>query len=1148
MNKSSSILFSLILFLCSSFLFAANAETTDWQKNQLIPLQRMTVGPWDNFSPAPTPSGDIIYLTRTQNQIPQIIRYTVATRKTELLIGDDGDAKHPALSPDGEILAYTSFQNDARGDICYIQLSDNTKQCINSFKTTDANPFWIDSKHIGLLRKQPGNMQWELLSHDLKTNTQQKLHSGNISAPAASHDGRYIIFNVVNTSDRQYPSWHPYIIDLQGENTRALPPFDLPGIPGFYAFSRNDQHIYFNHYLSDTNNDQKIDANDHSVAFRLQFPILLNTKDTSLPEQLTSVEENCSFPAVSSNKLFLTCAYQGSLDIYQIALSGTVPSDWNTNQLWEAHRIARTVEQRQLIINTLRFRRQTDPEYNDTALLERLLSLHLQSGELTAVSYYLTQLQQRYRESKNISNEKYASFYEHLELLTNILSRKAQESHGILTARFQQFSKNVSKEVDTIPDWPNLKILIQAYIDATTNQASAALEKLNDIPLSTSTSLLPLERYLTFELYKEILSSQPDKLLRHYPSMFNSAGLTSESRIYYAFNYLKLLASTSPDIATRLKAIKQQMDDENAQPLSQLFKTELTALQLTRESDSDKGKELFRALSKTLNNSRKNPLLRKAMHTRSIQILGDASLFNYMERMSRNWLLNTHITEMEFANTAKQYSLITMDKAYGMLADGELKRAYSTFYSAIRQTSDLEAHYQFISTGLTRGIGLEDNLKKSYELLEKQNILGNRDNYAAALKELLSTSDSTAKTRSESLSVAKELLGEPVRGLGSAMYDLLRGYIAHSQLELSRRGFSFSEDLFQEAHHHYIMALDLGRDNSRISAASWENLAWLHFQVRHYALSADFFQKRLQLPFTDLEHEAACRLSYARSLFYNNDTVSAWYESETALKLAITAELDQLSAYREKSAFYAMQAKAYIQANDHYTTLLSMDNALSPHNKVRSLLAHGYTQMKLNKLSEARKLFLQTIAAAEKLKPTTNGRLLISYPQRQQLLAYGLLAKISAEETDKIRYRTAHLKLLRVLKGKTQTFALKESQRLSQITRDLNQLAASYESIGKYKKMANTIQDSVTAAIAWKQESGDNIGPVIYHTLLNYMTLAIDHKSHFNNVDNEQIRISVSDLIENLESLKETSPQLAARAELVIAVQKRYLSVVNLEK
>jgi len=116
-----------------------------------------------------------------------------------------------------------------------------------------------------------------------------------------------------------------------------------------------------------------IDGQDNSVVFRIPVKELEKSGEL-LPEQLTSVEANCSYPRPQGARLLVTCAFEGALDIYEAPATGIIPSAWNEKLVWNAHQTARTYHERILLLNALRYRgtAATVPDYE-----ERLLSDHL---------------------------------------------------------------------------------------------------------------------------------------------------------------------------------------------------------------------------------------------------------------------------------------------------------------------------------------------------------------------------------------------------------------------------------------------------------------------------------------------------------------------------------------------------------------------------------------------------------------------------------------------------------------------------------------------------------------------------------------------------------------------------------------------------
>jgi len=1081
--KFHKFLISIIvqLFLVSACYAAAG----DWQNNRVAKLEKITVGPWDNFAATIATNDKAIYFTRDSNQISTIYYQDLATLKVEKYIGDQGDAKQAVLNPAANMVAFTYYKNDAQGDICLVKTLDKSIECITSQETVDQTPFWIDQNTLGYIRRHAGKLQWELAEYNLLSKKTSILLSGFISAPSASPDGRYILFNQLVDKVSKV-----HVFDRKTLSDKSLHEFDLPGITGFFAFSRDGKSIYFNHYLNDTNSDQKIDGNDNSVVFRIEQNAWFSASKALFPEQLTSVNNNCKFPSLSKDYLYVTCAFEGSLDIYRLSLEGVVPIAWNEKQLWEAHKAARSYEQRLLLLNTIRYRFGMD----DQLMLERVLSNHLEIGELTAAHYYLEELVRRYKE---LNNNEMAEFYLSLSELLAVQSSKQRVPVDIVTTRFQNVVEKAREKFEKLVNRSNLLILLNAKLEYELENDELALEKLNSIDLDAD--LLPLERYLIFELYKQLLlPKQAETLLGLYPKMFNENKLSSESRLYYAFSYLKLMSQLELSLVQRVNNVEAQLDLAKFDNIKELFSVELMSLNMGLSDDKKLQGVEFKKLRKVLNNNKKDLLLRKAMHTRAIQNFGQNDQFDYMELLSRNWLTVTHISEMEFVNVADQYSVITMNKAYGVMAESELNKAYSIFYSAIRQTNDLEAHFQFITLGLTPELNKLDNLKKSYEILNKQKLIGPNQPYITALQ-LVIKAEKSEKTDIKALDEALSLLSSmKPSGLNPAMRDLMMGYIYHIKMRSSQSGYAYDKSLFQRAHHHYMMALDLAQDNARIAATVWQNLGWLQFEVRQYGLAADFFQHRLLMPYMQKIDEVSTRWMLARTLFYNNQKSEALIQIETAKKIVQENGLGDVAPYLEKSAFYAMQSEDYVKAIEYYEVLFK-NHQLTPENQAKSTLAYAYVLMENDKKADAIEQFKKLVDLSESVKVLSknNQRLVTVYPQRFQLLAYGFLANLSQDKSEQIAYRQQRVALFKKMAGKAADFAYDEAGRLSFIVKDYHQIALNYEEQKNAKDMSIAIHEALLHAEKWMDETGDDVGPVIYRTLVNYLSLNISHEKNF---------------------------------------------------
>ena len=1056
------------------------AYAVDWQSNRLIPPEKITVGPWDNFEASVSPDGKQLYFTRSINQIPNIYQQKVTDSASQYVIGHSGDAKESELSPDQTRLLFTYYKYDAQGDVCVLTLATRQVNCLTGNKTIDESPYWVNNQKVVYLQRNIESLQSKLVSEDLSSQKKTVLDEGIISSPSVSADGTLLIYNRIESLAKR----STILYELKTKQKTKLVKLDLPGIPGFMRFSQDKKYVYFNHYLSDTNQDQVIDANDHSVIFRVALNDWLKAKKPILPEQLTSVEYNCKFPALSKQFMYLTCAFEGSLDIYRLPLTGSINANWDKKALWQAHDSALSYADRLLILNNIRFKYGND----DSQLVERVLSDHLQIGEYTAALFYIKRLETAFQ----TKDRPLAIFYQLLEGLIYIASQKEQVPGQAITTHFQNLINNKRTQLLEMTNNANYQHLINAFLDMQLNQAEKALKNLHQIDLSDSQ--IPMLHYLTYDLTITILSSEsPGKLLAYYPLVFTDKVLSHESQIYYATLYLRLLGDSAKNIRERVQTLEHELSTLQFSSIKPLFEAELMSLHLVQVNDKKAKTTDISALLKLLKAYRNDLQLVKAMHIRAIYNLGEAEQFQYMELMSRNWLTITNIRNIAFYNVAEQYSVITMDKAYGEMAQHHLKMAYATFYSAIRQTNDLEAHYQFITLAAIPSLGKAENVKRAYAVLRKQKLLGLQENYVKALQLVMAYGQ---HKDDDKLDQALELLRKvPNVGPPTAMRELLSGYIYHLQFRKSRKGFDFDKKLYEKAHYHYMMALDFGRDNTRVKATTLQNLGWLHFEVNNYGISSEFFKQRMQIAFVDQENEIATLWAYSRSLFYNYQYKQALQESQNLLKIIKSTKINP-EPYIEKTAFYAVQAEKYSLAISLYKQFLSNSSNISKENQAKATLGLAYAYAKTADRTLAIQAYQQVLGLSAQLKPqaeNNNHRLISFQPKRLELIALGMLAQLEPEPEVKVKYLEKRIKLLSKIVDKSREFTTSESDILSDIIKHYFQIAVYFEKLKNNQGLVENSRKAMEWSKIWVDKTSNQSGAIIYKSLINYMSLSLLH-------------------------------------------------------
>lgn len=1100
----------LALILSATQSFGA---TTDWRNNRLSPLRKVTVGPSDNYQTALDQSAQTLYFTRTQNQVSQIYRQDLSTGVAQRLLFAETDAKDPAISPDGRWLAMTSFRQDAQGDICLHPLkSPDQPRCITDPSAMEQTPFWLDDHQLGYIRRPMMAAEAELVIEDLDNASQKVIVRGNVAAPAASPDGRYLVYHLRGEKTGIY------LYDVQQNSHHGPLPLALPGISSYARFSPDSRYLYFGHYLNDTSADQSIDGDDHSVIFRAEVAALLQAREPFLPEQLISVEQNCNFPLPVAQSLYVTCAYEGSLDIYRIASEGMVPARWDEAQIQEAHRTARSYEDRLLLLNTLRFRFGDKTPAQLNALLERQLGNHLEIGEYSAAGYFVDKIAAFYRGSGQPDR---AHFYFNLAIFLAVRSEALQQPPGFITNAFRLQAEQQRKRL-RMDHHAGGGAVFSAWIDTLLQQNSAALQTLTPV-WEYDGELMPLAYYLAVELSRQLLP--PAQLLPRLLLASRQPTIGLESRLFYAFEYLRLLTKVEPDRAKRKAVIQTAIKQLQEQKVIDLFANEVDVIRIIQAEEMADKRHIFTELSTRLKGYAQQQDIRRIAHIRAITLLGGAGEYTFMELMSRHWLSVADVKEMAFSDIAEQYSIVTMNKAYGLLNDGDVNTAANTFYSAIRQTNDLEAHYAYVVLGLTSDVdGLRARMEKAYEILAREDLLGPNRTFVDALRLLLT--DGSAETLQNAAALLEGFL--PV-GLTPALRDLLLGYVYQRQLQMGRQGYHFDKELYQKTHYQYMLALDQAYDNERVQAAVLENLGRLHFDVGNYGLSSDFFAERAAMPFGQNGDEAVLRWHLARSLFYYNNLSGAAKQADVALELAQRGGLEDAHlAFRQQAAFYHMQAGAYEKAATLYEKVIA-DSTLQGVNQAKATLGYGYTLFKLQRRPQAKAQFQKLLSQTAALKPlpADNDRLISFEPQRLQLLAYGLLAHCSSDPTEKADYLAKRIALLDGISDRVEAFAYDEKRRLEFVIKALQQEALAYEQSGLLQQMTDKMASAVTLLDAYIEEGGGYNTQTVIRTLTNYLSLALLHPQSFRTQSPPQLQPLINATVDAL-TLTPYSPPMSS--------------------
>lgn len=1128
----------LILLITLASLHLASGRLLAKGSKQFNTLKKVTVGPYDNYQGS---VGDkSLFFTRSQNLADRIYKLDIGSRNIEAFVDSKAGSKGPVLSPDGRYLAFTYYKYDSQGDICMIDVEKGPEslKCLNQKKKIrEEAPFWFSNKEIGYLSRPINGSYTSLIKHHIESNKKLIMRKGDLFAPTASRDGRYLSFS------QKTKNGHRLFFGEIKQNKYRPVALDLPGLSGISKFSEDLNYLYFSHYLNDTNYDGAIDADDHSVIFRVRIKDL--SKKRVFPEQISSVENNCNFPIPTSEKLYMTCAFEGSLDLYETPLEGRIPNKWDLKDMWNAHQVARTYKERLHILNTIKYRFKHDKR----DMWERLFANHLQIEDTTAGLYYInklisirslpTNIKVRYRLLKIYLQALQLRRLEPIDRLSLRFKRRI----GALLAKLNKVG-NLKQELDFIE-------LVKSYCYLFTHRYDQV-----SVQIKANKNKAGNDRFFSFlgiRLY-ELMSKdnvpakyrlKASEVEQQYLAVLKQGFVAQEGKIYYAVKYLKSIERLA--IKQRLVLLDRLASSlKKSSSLSKLFETEAMSLELIGLNDRKKESALFKKMRFIFKETEKDYFLRRAIYVRSLKVLATSKKVRYLGIVASNWLRYTHHSSIEFDYAAQQFGYVNKDKGYGYWHSKDYDRASVAFFQGIVQTDDLESHFNYTML-LTNELKDQKKLEQSYQNLQKHNMIDEQNFKFHQASLLLNGAQENPKKNIADIDEAISLLESmEFRGFNPGMRYQLLGLAYHLKVQLSVYGQDYDKIMFDHSHRNYMLALDLGYDDVRVKAAVLENLGYLHLLVRNFDLSAAYFKKRGILPFLNLSEQIQFRWSYANSLFYSHQADEAQKQVELVLfKLKYNHV-----AFWERAAFFSAVAKDYKKSHQYYSKLWQIPAFKSPRNRSKAYLQHGYVLSKLKQKKLAQRQLMNAINVSKKagVSSVDARRLLAFRPERLQMIAWGLLAHNENNPKLSVGYRLKRLRILNSIRGRLKEFVSNETQWLGQVSKEELKIALEYEKLRAIQKSQVYLKKSLGHAREWADLGNGYVGVVSYQTLMNLLSFALSHPKKFRSFSNGIIENFVASTMNEFSTLTQIQAvQIYQKLKLAILWQ-HYRKKILLDK
>lgn len=962
LKRACAVICALGLHLVAPTASAQQQAPEDVERSIRTP-NRLTAGASNEFMGSLSPSEDRLYFVSDSGATLDLVVQNPVESEPQPASDGFGDVAWPETSPDGKRISYVSFERDATGDACVRNIRSKKETCVTDSKTAELQVLWWDNESLAVLSRNALHGDFSLSRIDVESGSRSKLVTANMVGITLSPDRKWLAYIPlerrragvgVTFSNRASKSvMLRSLPNTSGASITYKPP--LPGVTGFLAFSADGNYLYFAQYLNDTNQSGAIDGDDNGVIFRVPFrsneaaPLR-----NQIPEQLTSALWDCHYPSPSKTQLVVTCSRDGSLDIYSLALDGAVPRMWDSDRVRAEIDAARDRWEQLLLYSRLLSLQSQQTQRIE--ILRRMMSIHIELREYESALYYAKLLGETGKKTSE-----WARLMTELALhrQSDVALIRGQPSRQYLASETERAKTLALLRPNLAGDLRVLAGLVVSEIEDDIGDKEAAGASFSELDIAAIKD--PLIIPLVAERARRLMSLRGDRegMLKVYSALAAHSALSTVEKLRYAHEHVRELVRGRSRQTRRAELAKWSEQVPEESELALLLEVEGILLNLSDENQEEVREKLFLLFRKT-----RDPDRRRTMVLSVINIAAQKGNEYLQYQFVNSWASALPYLDPQRKHAEVLYRNVVLDRAYGEGAQGDVGESRGYFYGTTVGAQSLEGHTGFIEARFAEG---KDDVTEVYAKrfakdLESP-VLAFVNAYLIA-RLLPSLED--AKRHQAQVKTALEHIRVADKGLPQrAEIHQLWGFLLHQS---SRRQGSRNAAVL--ANRHYLLGLDLAKNNPRISAALLQQVGILQASLGNHRTALDYFRRRDLLPHVRPLAELGFCVAMARSAWHAKSYKTANRKMLRGRELI--KEHKSLAKYRplvlDRHGLIRISANDFEPAQTDYTALnATLDSEepdnLMPLNQVKAKLGLAISSLANSDSTAA----MQALLEAEKL-------------------------------------------------------------------------------------------------------------------------------------------------------------------------------------